>query len=356
LGEDSYHGPEIITIAEEIKKAHDDKFLKNDYFDYFREYGVNFLLDGLKRDLLKFNVEFDIWFSEKSLYDNNEVNKVYNYLKENNFTYEKDGAIWLKTSKFGDDKDRVIVKSDGNFTYLTPDIAYHHNKFNRGFDVLIDVLGGDHHGYVNRLKAALACLGHNPDNINVEILQMVRVVKDGKELKMSKRSGKAITLHDLIDEIGTDALRYMYVSKSLSTHMDLDLDLAIKASNENPVYYIQYAHARICSLFDTFNEKGNQFKEVDTFEKINIEKLEKIIMILLQYPLIIEEAATKRIPHRIAKYIYDLAGAFHSYYNDEKIITEDLLETNEKLTVLRAVQIVLKDSLNLIGVKAKERM
>jgi len=250
----------------------------------------------------------------------------------------------------------VIVKSDGNFTYLTPDIAYHHNKFNRGFDVLIDVLGGDHHGYVNRLKAALACLGHNPDNINVEILQMVRVVKDGKELKMSKRSGKAITLHDLIDEIGTDALRYMYVSKSLSTHMDLDLDLAIKASNENPVYYIQYAHARICSLFDTFNEKGNQFKEVDTFEKINIEKLEKIIMILLQYPLIIEEAATKRIPHRIAKYIYDLAGAFHSYYNDEKIITEDLLETNEKLTVLRAVQIVLKDSLNLIGVKAKERM
>lgn len=356
LGEDSYHGPEIITIAEEIKEINQDKFLSEEWFDYFREYGVEFLLKGLKKDLLEFNVKFDTWFSEKSLYNNNDVKKTLNYLIDNNYTYKEDGATWLKTTEFGDDKNRVLVKSDGNLTYLTPDIAYHHNKFNRGFDILIDVLGGDHHGYINRLKAAMACLGHNPNDVNIEILQMVRVIKDGEELKMSKRSGKAITLRDLIDEIGTDALRYMYVSKSLSTHMDLDLDLAIKASNENPVYYIQYAYARICSLFETFKEKGFEFEKVNSFTKINIEKLEKIIMLLLQYPLVIEEAATKRIPHKIAQYIYELAGAFHSYYNDEKIITDDLIESNEKLTALRAVQLVLKDSLNLIGVSAKEKM
>ena len=355
LIEGYYHGKEIITIAELIKDEYGDKWLKSEWFNFFRQYGVNYLLNGLKNDLEKFNVRFDNWFSEKSLYDNGEVQKTLDYLIENNYTYEKDGAVWLKTTEFNDEKDRVLVKSDGNLTYLTPDIAYHKNKFSRGFDILINVLGADHHGYIDRLRAAMACIGKDPNNIEIEILQMVKIIKDGEEIKMSKRSGKAITLRDLIDDVGTDALRFMYISKALSTPMDLDLDLAIKQSNDNPVYYAQYAYARISSLFRTLEENNRVFSKVNKFTKIDVNKIEKIVMNLLQYPQVVEEAATKRIPHRISQYISNLAASLHSYYNDEKIITEDFEETNEKLTVLKAVQ-VLKDSLNLIGVSVKEKM
>lgn len=351
-----YHGKEIITIAQMIKANHGEFYLNNPWYEDFRKIGVDYLLDGLKVDLKDFNVEFDTWFSEKSLYDNGEVEKTLQFLIDNNYTYEQDGAIWLKTSDYNDEKDRVLVKSDKTLTYLTPDIAYHKNKLSRGYDRLIDVLGADHHGYIDRLKAAIKCVGGNPDKVDVEILQMVRVIKDGEELKMSKRSGKAITLRDLIDEVGTDAIRFMYISKALSTPMDLDLDLALRQTNENPVYYAQYAYARIASLFRMMEDKNLTFEEVNAFNKINLNKCDKIILTLLQYPLVIEEAATKRIPHKIAQYILQLSTALHSYYNDEKIITEDTDETNEKLTLLKAVQIVLKDSLNLIGVGTKEKM
>lgn len=356
LKEDYYHGPEIITIAKLIKDKYNDKFLNEEWFEFFRKFGVDFLLEGLKNDLKYFNVEFDTWFSEKSLYDNGEVEKSLNYLIENKYTYEEDGAVWLRTTDFNDEKDRVLVKSDGSYTYLVPDIAYHANKFSRGYDILINVLGADHHGYIDRLKAALAAMGNNPENIEIEILQMVHVIKEGKEIKMSKRSGKAITLRDLLDDIGVDALRFMYISKALSSPMDLDLDLALKQTNENPVYYSQYAYARISSLFRIFEENGNEFKETKEFKKLDLTKIEKLLINLLQYPQVIEEAAAKRIPHRIAQYISNLAASFHSFYNDEKIITDDIIETNEKLTVLKAVQIVLKDGLNLIGVNVKEKM
>lgn len=351
-----YHGPEIITIAEEIKNQYGDKYLHEDWYAFFRSYGVNYLLNGLKVDLKAFNVKFDIWFSEQSLYDSGEVEKSLRYLIDNNYTYEKDGAVWLKTTDFNDEKDRVLVKSDGNYTYLTPDIAYHINKFNRGFDILINVLGADHHGHIDPLKTALAIIGKDPNSIEVEILQMVHVIKDGEEIKMSKRSGKAITLRDLIDEVGTDALRFMYTSKALSTPMDLDLDLLLKQSNDNPVYYAQYAYARICSLFRTLESNGMKFSEVNQFTKLDTKKTKNLVMNLLQYPHIIEEAASKRIPHRITQYVSSLAASLHSYYNDEKIISDDSIETNEKLTVLKAVQTVLKDGLNLIGVSVKEKM
>lgn len=351
-----YHGKEIIEIAKMIKNDVDDKYLENDGYEYFRKRGVDYLLQGLKDDLKDFNVEFDVWFSEKSLYDNGEVEKTLNQLIKDNHTYELDGAIWLKTTDYNDEKDRVLVKSDKTLTYLTPDIAYHKNKLSRGYDQLIDVLGADHHGYINRLKAAIACVGGNPDKVHIEILQMVRVLQDGVEVKMSKRSGKSITLRDIIDEVGSDAIRYMYSSKALSTPMDLDLDLALRQTNENPVYYVQYAYARIASLFRMVEEKNINYKVVNSFSNINLEKCDKIIMTLLQYPLVIEEAALKRLPHKITQYAYSLASVLHSFYNDEKIITDDLLETNEKLTLMKAVQIVLKDSLNLIGVNVKERM
>jgi len=356
LGEDSYHGPEIIEIAKKIKEEYGDKYLHQDYVSDFKKIGVETLLAGLRKDLEDFNVRFDIWYSEQSLYDNGDVERTLKFLQENNFTYEKDGAIWLKSSEYGDEKDRVLVKSDGTLTYLAPDIAYHMNKLSRGYDYLIDVLGADHHGYVPRLKAAIAMIGGNPNLIDVEILQMVRVIQNGEEIKMSKRSGKAITLRDLIDEVGTDALRFMYISKALSTHMDLDLDLAIKNSNENPVYYVQYAYARICSLFRTFAEQGKEFVPVKQFKKLDFEKNDQILLLLLQYPEIIQEAASKRLPHKIAQYTLDLAASFHSFYGDEKIITDDIEETLEKLTLLKAVQIVLKDALSLIGVGVKEKM
>ncbi len=356
LTDDSYHGKEIIEIAAMIKNEKGDYYLNNPYFEEFRKIGVDYLLDGLKRDLKDFNVVFDNWFSERSLYESNAVEITLQLLKDKGYTYESEDAIWLKTTEYGDEKDRVLVKSDGTLTYLTPDIAYHANKLSRGYDHLIDVLGADHHGYINRIKAAIAFVGGNPDLLDIEILQMVRALQNGEEVKMSKRSGKAITLHDLIDEVGSDALRYLYVSKALSTHMDLDLDLAVKNTTENPVFYVQYAYARIASLFRVVEESGHTFKEVSCFSKMDLDKSSKIISTLLKYPSYVSDAALKRIPHKICQYVYMLAGTLHSYYNEEKIITDDKQELNEKLTLLKAVQVVLKDSLNLIGVNVVERM
>ncbi|MBO7078630.1 MAG: arginine--tRNA ligase, partial [Bacilli bacterium] len=356
LDDDCYHGKEIIEIAKMIKDEVGDKYIiNNDYkycHDYFRTFGVNYLLNNLKKDLNDFGVNFDTWFSEKSLYDNGDVAKTIEYLKKSGYTYEDEGALWLKTTEYGDEKDRVLIKSDKTLTYLTPDIAYHMNKLSRGYDELIDVLGADHYGYIPRLKAAIKFCGGNPDCLNVDILQMVRVMQNGEEVKMSKRSGKAITMRDLIDEVGADALRFLFIQKALSTQMDLDLDLALKQSNENPVYYAQYAYARIRSLFRMYPN----FKEVKEFNKIDLSKCEDLITILMQYPSVIVEAASKRIPHRICQYILSLAQALHSYYNDEKIISDDELLTNEKLTLMQAVAYVLKDALGLIGVGTKEKM
>lgn len=352
LSADGYHGVEIITLAKRIKAECGDKYLHEDYHNYFREVGVNSLLDKLKYDLNDFNVHFDVWSSEKTLYDRDIIKEVLNKLIENGYTYKLDNALWLKTTEFGDEKDRVLVKTDGSYTYLTPDIAYHLDKLRRCPDQLIDVLGADHHGYINRIKAAIKFSGEDPEKLDIEICQMVRVLQDGVEIKMSKRSGKAITMRDLLDEVGSDALRFMFVSKALSTPMDLDLDLAIKQSNENPVYYAQYAYTRIRSMFRIYKD----FQEVQEFKVINISKMNDIIILLLSYPRVLAEASSKLIPHKICQYVIDLASSFHSYYNDEKIICDDVRETNEKLTVMEAVSYVLKDALSLIGVNTKEKM
>lgn len=356
LGDDYYHGVEIITVAKEIKDLNGNKFLHEEWYDYFRAYGVNYLLNGLKADLKRFNVEFDVWFSEKSLYDTGKVQATIDALIEGGHTYMQDGALWLKTTDEGDEKDRVLIKSDKTLTYLTPDIAYHSNKLSRGYDMIIDVFGADHHGYIERLKAAIKYMGFDKEKLVVEILQMVRVLQNGEEVKMSKRSGKAITLRDMIDDAGTDALRYMYSSKALSTHMDLDLDLMVKQSNENPVYYVQYAYARICSLFRKLEENGCKFSEKCEFSHIDLTKTEKIVLDLIQYPMVISEAAINRYPHKITAYVYNLASDIHSFYNDNKIIVEDLDRTCEILTILKAASIVLKNALSLIGVGIKEKM
>jgi arginyl-tRNA synthetase len=356
LKDDYYHGPEIIEIAKMIKTKVGDEYLNKDYYLDFKKIGVDYLLAILKKDLEDFNVTFNHWFSETSLYENGDVEKTIEYLNNHKFTYLEDGALWLKSSEYGDDKDRVLVKQDGSFTYLVPDIAYHRNKLNRGYTHLVNVFGTDHHGYVPRLKAAIEMIGGNSNLLDVELLQMVRVLEDGQEIKMSKRSGKAITLRDLIDDVGSDALRYMYVSKALSTQMDLDLSLLKKNSNDNPVYYVQYAHARISSLFKTALDKGLKYQELKEFKTLDFAKSNDLVLKLLEYPEIIEEASSKRLPHRITQYAYELANYLHSYYSDVKIITDSKAESNERLNLLKAVQIVLKDALSLIGVKAKDKM
>ena len=356
MKDDYYHGKEIITIAEMLKEECGEKYLNNFDLTFFRKYGTEKLLNNLKNDLKSFNVEFDIWFSETSLYNEHAVENVLKFLGDNNYTYVQDGATWLKTSMYTDEKDRVIVKADGNYTYLLPDIAYHANKLSRGYTHLIDVLGADHHGYIDRLKAAVSMVGGNSDLIDVEILQMVRVLEDGVEVKMSKRSGKAITLKDLVDEVGSDALRYFYVEKSLSTHMDLNLDLMKQKSNENPVFYAQYAYARIKSIFRNYQESGKEFKAVSKFNYLDLNKIKDLCLVLLQYQNVVEEAATKRLVHKMTHYISELAYQLHSFYNEEKVITENDELTNEKLTVLKAVEIVLKDALSLVGVSAPEKM
>lgn len=356
LKDDYYHGKEIITVAQMLKDAYGDRYLNNFDMDFFKQFGTEKLLNNLKNDLNKFNVCFDTWFSEKSLYEKGAVQEVLELLNKKGYTYSHEGALWLRTTDYTDEKDRVIIKTDGSYTYLLPDIAYHANKLSRGYDHLIDVLGADHHGYIDRLKAAVSMVGGDSNLIDVEILQMVRVLENGVEVKMSKRSGKAITLVDLIDEVGTDALRYFYVAKSLGTHMDLDLDLMKQKSNENPVFYAQYAHARICSIFKNAKEVNIKFKPVDEFNKLNVESVNNLCLTLLQYQSVIEEAASKRLVHKVTQYIDNLAYQLHSYYNDQKVITEDHELVQEKLTVLKAVQIVLKDALTLIGVSAPEKM
>ena len=356
MKDDYYHGKEIITVASKVKDEYGDKYLNNFDMEFFKEFGTNELLNNLKNDLKKFNVTFDTWFSEKSLYKSGAVSGVLSLLKEKEFTYEKDDALWLRTTDYTDEKDRVIVKSDGSYTYLLPDIAYHANKLSRGYDHLIDVLGADHHGYIDRLKAAVSMVGGNSNLIDVEILQMVRVLEDGVEVKMSKRSGKAITLIDLVDEVGTDALRYFYVAKSLSTHMDLDLNLMKQKSNDNPVFYAQYAHARICSIFKNAKEANIEFAPVTSFKNIDPSTVSELCLTLLQYQSIIEEVAEKRLVHKLTHYIDELAYKLHSYYNDQKVITDNVDLVMEKLTILKAVQIVLSDALSLIGVSAPEKM
>lgn len=358
MPEDGYHGEDIKDIAKELVEKHQDQY-KDDVierYDYFKKYAKQYELEKIKRDLKDFKVEFDVWSSEKALYDNNQVEVAIDKLRDKGYIYELDGATWFKSTEFGDDKDRVLRKSDGSLTYLTPDIAYHIDKLSRGFNKMINVLGADHHGYVPRLKAAIECLSGEHDKLEVIIIQMVRLLKNGEEYKMSKRSGKALTIRDLMEEVGTDALRYFFVMRSSDSQMDFDLDLATKKSNENPVYYAQYAHARICSLINQAEEKGYEKAIFDAYHLIDGERPLDLLKAIANFPKVVVESAIKRTPHIITNYVNDLASAFHSFYNAEKVITEDDLKTKQLLALVHATKITLVNSLKLIGVSAPDRM
>lgn len=348
---DGYYGEEIISIAQIIYDEYKDTKLNED-IEYFTEIGVTTLLNRIKKDLKDFRVEFDIWSSEKEIRKSGKIEQVLKKLEDMDNIYEQDDALWLKTTKYGDDKDRVIVKSDKTYTYLVPDIAYHLDKIDRGYDYLIDVFGADHHGYVPRLKASIEALGYDKDKLDVKLLQMVKLIRDNEEVKMSKRTGKTVTITELIEEVGLDVSRYFFATRSLDTQMVFDITLATKKSNENPVYYVEYAHARICSIINSVNNLIN----VDKFETIESNYAIDLLKKVYEFKNVVETSATKQLPHLITNYVYELATLFHTYYAHEKIITEDIKYTSERIKLINAVKITIRNALNLIGVEALEKM
>ena len=358
MPEDGYHGKDIIDIATKIKEIDGDKYLEMDEgkaIVFFRNKGTEYELQKIKDILNEFRVSFDVWFSETSLYENDRVVPTIEKLKVAGYTYEEEGALWFKSTEFGDDKDRVLIKSDGSYTYLTPDIAYHLNKLDRGYEYLVDLLGADHHGYINRMKAAIQALGYNADQLNIDIIQMVRMMNNGEPVKMSKRTGNAVTIKDLIEEIGVDATRYFFVSKAANTPFDFDIGLAKSKSNENPVYYAQYAHARMCSIKAQAAKANIDYS--DKYDLLVNPKEIELVKHINEFRNVIIDSAINRTPHKITNYVQRLAQLFHSFYNECYVIDEDNLElSGQRLALVEATRITMANALNLIGVSAPEKM
>lgn len=361
MPEDGYHGADIIGFGGLLAEQEGDRLLSlstEDRLEFFRSFGLERELDKIKHDLNRFRVGFDIWYSETSLYKNGKVEQALEVLKEKGHVYEEEGATWLDTMPFGDDKNRVLVKNDGSYTYLTPDIAYHMDKYSRGYDRMINIWGADHHGYIPRVKAAMEALGNDPGKLVVLIAQMVSLFQDGEKVKMSKRTGKAVTMQDLMDEVGVDAIRYFFTMRSMDSHLDFDMDLAISTSNENPVFYVQYAHARICSIFRQAQEQSLALLPLEQIDlsKLTSEAEYDLLRKLGELPQEVAEAAEQYAPHRIVRYIYELASQFHSYYRAERVITEDAAQTQARLALLGAIRTVIANALRLVGVSAPQQM
>ena len=362
--ENGYKGQYIIDLAKEIIKEYKDKFKKNydnqETLEFFKKYAHKKILQDIKNDLSDFGVNFDLWFSEESLYKDNKVKSVIDRLLKEDYVYYQDGALWLKASEFGDEKDRVVIRDNGEPTYFASDIAYHDDKYKRGFETLIDIWGADHHGYIKRMKAAVKALGHNSDSFQVLLVQFVTLVKEGKAIGMSTRGGEFVTLKDLLKEVGRDVARYFFLMHSYDSHTVFDLDIAKSESMENPVFYIQYAYARICSIIEkaksaniVIDFKGNQKYNLDLLKQK--EELE-LIRKLAHFRKVIERSALNWKPYLIANYLHDLAAAFHKYYTEYKVITDNKNLTLARLYLLHAIKIVLENALNLLGIVAPNRM
>lgn len=360
LPEDGYHGTDIVEIGKRLATEYGDKWVhtnKSERLSFFREYGLNYELGKIKNDLADFRIHFDQWFSETSLYKSGKIIDVLRTLEEGNYTYEEDGATWLRSTAFGDDKDRVLIKKDGTYTYLTPDIAYHQDKLDRGFDTIINIWGADHHGYISRMSAAIQALGHSKEKFIVKIIQMVNLFENGKKIRMGKRKGKAVSLRELMDEVGVDAARYFFVARSNDSQLDFDMDLARSKSNENPVYYVQYAHARICTMLKQAEEKGFAIDETFDASLLTTEKEVDLLKKLGEFPQMIAEAAKQKAPYRVTQYVFDLASLLHSFYNAEKVLDVDNIAlTNARIALMKAVRITIANALHIVGVNAPEKM
>ncbi|QDR83321.1 arginine--tRNA ligase [Sporomusa termitida] len=362
--EDGYHGRDIIDTAQRIINNYGDKYLAlpaAERLAEFKELALGEKLAGVKEDLEQFGVTFDVWYSERTLHQNQAVARTCEFLQANGNMYEKDGALWLKSTAYGDDKDRVVIRDNGIPTYLASDIAYHRNKFDRGFERVINIWGADHHGYISRVKAAIAAMGYNPDNLEILILQMVSLYQNGEPVKMSKRTGQGVTLSELIEEVGRDAARFFFIMRSIDSQLDFDLDLAKSNSNDNPVYYIQYAHARICSIFRQVAEAGAVGPAVPDNtasllcllkEPVEIGLIKKMAI----FPQEIACAARERAPHRIARFAHELAGMFHTFYNQCRIMGVEPNLQLARIALVTAVRATLRQSLAILGVAAPEKM
>ena len=360
MPEDGYHGADIIGIGKRLAEEFGDRYAKADAeesYEFYRSYGLKYELAKLQKDLESFRVKFDVWFSETSLYKNGKIDAALTVLKERDEIFEEGGATWFRSMTYGDDKNRVLIKNDGSYTYLTPDIAYHRDKLERGFDKLINIWGADHHGYIPRMKAAIQALGYDKETLEVEIIQMVQLYQNGEKMKMSKRTGKAVTLRELMEEVGVDAMRYFFAMRSGDSHLDFDMDLAVSKSNENPVYYAQYAHARVCSILRQGEELGLATGGDVNYKLVTSEKEVELLKKLGEFPAVVADAAQKRLPHRITNYAFELAATLHSFYNAEKVLNQDNLELSKaRYELMKAVRTTLQNALAIVGVSAPEKM
>ncbi len=354
--EDGYRGQDIVETARRIKEKDGEKYLampEAERLAIFKERALSEKLAALKEDLAAFNVNYDVWFSERTLHPD-KVNEAVEKLRANGNIYEKDGALWLRSTDYGDDKDRVVIRAGGEPTYLAADIAYHKDKFERGFGRVINLWGADHHGYICRVKAAIKAMGGNPDNLTVMLLQMVSLLRGGEAVKMSKRTGESVTLAELIEEVGTDAARYFFVMRSPDSQLDFDIDLAKSQSSENPVYYVQYAHARIKSVFRQAEETG--LKESDAFELLTDESELDLIKKIEEYPREVEKAAADLAPQRIARVAHEMASAFHSFYSRCRIMGVEPQLAGARLALAGKTAQVIRHALSILGVSAPEKM
>jgi arginyl-tRNA synthetase len=358
---DYYQGDYIKGIARDIINKHGNEFLnktEDQVLPFFREYALGSVLDGIKKDLSDFDVSFDRWFSEKNLYDQKLVDTAVNWLREEKHVYDKDGAVWLKSSKFNDEKDRVLIKQSGEKTYFCSDIAYHKNKIDRGFEWIVDLWGADHHGYVPRMKSALKAMGYDESVFKVMLIQFVSLKRGGEKVSMSTRSGEFETLADVIKDVGLDATRFFFLMRSSDTHLDFDLELAKKESADNPVFYIQYAHARICSIFRKATENGIKLLDFADIDLSPLKNEEEFIMIkkILTFGETIEKSAELLEVHRIAFYLQDLVGTFHRYYSRNRIVSDDHALSSARLFLMNCLRITIRNGLSVMGVSAPDRM
>jgi len=362
--EDGYKGEYIESIAGVINEKQGDKYFNKTFDecgDFITEFAYKMMLENIEKDLKNFGVIFDRWQSEKELHKNDLVTNALNSLEDKSLLYEQGGASWFRSSEFGDDKDRVVKKKDGEFTYFASDISYHKNKLDRGFDEIIDIWGADHHGYIQRIRSVLEAFDLPKDKFRVILIQMVSLLRHGEPVQMSKRAGAFITLSEVIEEVGSDITKFIFLTRKADSHLDFDIDVAKEQSSENPVFYVQYAFARISSIFRQAVEKKVQGVEGLRVQGADLELLkegEEIALIkkLLQYPMVFEGAAIACEPHRITYYLQELAGVFHAYYYKHRVISDDNKLTLARLSLCRGVIIILEEGLKLLGVSAPEKM
>jgi arginyl-tRNA synthetase len=359
--DDLYKGDYIIDIAKEVILKHGNKFLEvseDEAVNFFSPFAADTILKSIENDLEAFGVKFDTWYSEKKLFDSGKVQSAIEHFKSTGLAYENEGALWFKTTDFGDEKDRVIVRDDGRTTYFASDIAYHKDKYERGFKNVIDVWGADHHGYIPRIRAVLEASGISNDDFNVILIQMVSLLRDGQPVAMSTRGGEFVTLKEVIDEVGKDSARFSFLTRRSDAPLDFDLEVAKKQNDENPVYYVQYGHARISSIISFAEEKGHPLPEyADINEALLIapEELD-IIKKLSQFTNVVAGSAKNYEPHRVAVYLMELVAQFHSYYNKHRVITEDEDLSRARLFLMSCIRRVLKNGLDLVGVNAPLKM